>query len=249
MTLKKKVIKIAAVADLHCKKTNQEFLHTMFMHIAKTADVLVMCGDLVDSGVVEEAHILASEISATIRIPAIGVLGNHDYEADKQDEIKNILCNAGVMILDGEVFETQGIGFAGVKGFGGGFGRYQLGSWGEQTIKHFVQEAMDEGMKLESALVKLSNIPRIVLMHYSPIKETVVGESLEIYPFLGSSRLEEPVNWFDVSLVIHGHAHYGTPEGFTAKNIPVYNVAIPLLNKLFPHHPPFRLLEFPRNGG
>ncbi len=220
----------------------------LFMHIAKTADILVLCGDLVDSGVIEEAHILASEISATIRIPTVGVLGNHDYESNKQDEIKQILCDSGVMILDGEVFESHGIGFAGIKGFGGGFGRYQLGSWGEKVIKHFVQEAMDEGMKLESALVRLSNVPRIVLMHYSPIRETVVGESLEVFPFLGSSRLEDPVNWFDVDAVIHGHAHFGSPEGFTTKNIPVYNVAAPLLAKSFPHHPPYRLLEFPRPG-
>jgi Icc-related predicted phosphoesterase len=149
-------------------------------------------------------------------------------------------------MLDGDTFETHGVGFAGVRGFCGGFGRGALGAWGEPIIKQFVHEAVNEALKLESALARLRTEHRIAILHYAPIRDTVDGEPLEIYPFLGSSRLEEPLSRFEVTAVFHGHAHKGTPEGKTAKGIPVYNVAHPVLKACYPDRPPFRLFEVHR---
>jgi Icc-related predicted phosphoesterase len=137
---------------------------------------------------------------------------------------------------------VMGVGFAGVKGFCGGFGRGALGPWGEEAVKRFVHEAVQEALKLESALARLRTTVRIVMLHYAPIAATVVGEPPEIYPYLGSSRLEEPLGRLDVSAIFHGHAHRGTPEGRTAAGTPVYNVALPLLTRLSPEHP-LKILE------
>jgi len=243
MPMKNETMRVAAVADVHCNKTNRDVLHTLFARINEAADVLLLCGDLSAKGFIEEAHILATVLMTTIKIPTIGVLGNHDFEMGHHNEIRQVLSEAGVTMLDGETYEVYGIGFAGVKGFCGGFGRLQLEAWGEDVIKHFVQEAVDEALKLESALVRLGDMPIVVLMHYSPIMATVMGEAREIFPFLGSSRLEEPLNWFDITAVFHGHAHNGSPERHTTKNIPVYNVSLPMLKKAYPEQLPFRLLE------
>jgi len=238
----KEKVRLAAVGDIHCTRTSQGTLQPLFEQIAETADVLLLCGDLTDYGLPEEAHILTQELS-TASIPMLAVFGNHDYESGKQDEVQQILADAGVIVLNGEACEVEGIGFAGVKGFAGGFGRGALGPWGEETMKRFVHEAVDEALKLESALARLQTEQRVVLLHYSPIKTTVQGEPPEIFPFLGSSRLEEPLNRYPVSVVFHGHAHHGSPEGRTSSNTPVYNVAMPLLKRTFPDQPPFRLVE------
>lgn len=238
----KEKVRLAAIGDIHCTRTSQGTLQPLFEQIAETADVLLLCGDLTDYGLPEEAHILTQELS-TATIPMLAVFGNHDYESGKQDELQQILSDAGVIVLNGEACEVEGIGFAGVKGFAGGFGRGALGPWGEETMKRFVHEAVDEALKLESALARLQTQQRVVLLHYSPIKTTVQGEPPEIFPFLGSSRLEEPLNRYPVSVVFHGHAHHGSPEGRTSSNIPVYNVAMPLLKQTFPDQPPFRLVE------
>jgi len=185
----RETVRIAAVADIHVKKTAQGVYQPLFQEITQSADVLLLCGDLTDYGAPEEAKILAKEITSSLRIPAIGVLGNHDFEAGKQDEIVKILTDAGVTMLDGDVHEVHGVGFAGVKGFAGGFGRRQLGAWGEQIIKSFVHETIQEALKLESALARLRTPQKIAVLHYSPIHATVVGEPPEIQAFLGSSRL------------------------------------------------------------
>jgi Icc-related predicted phosphoesterase len=132
-----------------------------------------------------------------------------------------------------------------VKGFGGGFGKRALGPWGETIIKQFVHEAVDEALKIEAALARLRTQHLIALLHYAPIVQTVEGEPLEIYPFLGSSRLEEPIGRYPVSLVVHGHAHRGQPEGMTKSGVPVYNVSMPLLARLFADKPAFRVFEVP----
>lgn len=237
-------VRIAALADLHCSKTSQGALQPLFARIADSADLLLLAGDLTDYGLPEEARVLAKEITA-LRIPAVAVLGNHDIESSKQDEVTQILTDAGITMLDGDGREIKGIGIAGVKGFGGGFGKRALGPWGEQIIKQFVHEAVNEALKLESALARLHTKTRIALMHYSPVQATVEGEPPEIYPFLGSSRLEEPLGRYHVSLVLHGHAHRGQPQGATKNNVPVYNVSMPLLTRLFPDRPPFRVFELP----
>jgi Icc-related predicted phosphoesterase len=239
-------MRIAALADLHCNNTSHDWMRPLIMQIAQSADVLLLCGDLIDYGLPEEAMVLAKEISS-LKIPVLAVLGNHEFESGKPDEVKRIISDAGAIVLDGDAREVGGVGFAGVKGFGGGFGERALGPWGEETVKRFVHEAIDEALKLESALARLRSETRIVLLHYSPIQATVVGEPAEIFPFLGSSRLEEPLNRYPVTAVFHGHAHHGAPEGRTKNGVPVYNVAMKLLQHVFPDHPGFRIMEIPQS--
>ena len=237
-------MRLAALADIHCNSTSHDKLRPLFLQIAQSADVLLLCGDLIDYGLPEEAVVLAKEISS-LKIPVLAVLGNHEFESGKQDEVKKIFSDAGAMVLDGDAREIGGVGFVGVKGFAGGFGERALGPWGEQMIKRFVHEAIDEALKLESALARLRSDKRIVLLHYSPIEATVIGEPAEIFPFLGSSRLEEPLNRYPVTAVFHGHAHHGAPEGRTKTDVPVYNVAMKLLQRAYPDRPAFRIMDIP----
>jgi Icc-related predicted phosphoesterase len=241
------VARVAAVGDLHCTKNSQGVLQPLFSRVAECADVLLLAGDLTDYGTPDEARVLARELTP-LRIPTAAVLGNHDVESCKEGEVRQILADAGVSILDGDAVELAGIGIAGVKGFGGGFGARALGAWGETIIKQFVHEAVNEALKLESALARLRTSSRIVLLHYSPVQQTVEGEPLEIYPFVGSSRLEDPIDRFSVSLVVHGHAHRGQLEGATKARVPVYNVSMPLLARSFPDRPAFRVFEVPIHG-
>jgi Icc-related predicted phosphoesterase len=244
MTSVKAVLRIAAMGDVHVSKTSQGMFHALFAQVSSNADVLLLCGDFTDYGLPDEARILARELSV-VKVPIIAVLGNHDYESGQQEEIMTILRDAGVTVLDGEATEVDGVGFAGVKGFCGGFGRGALGPWGEDTIKRFVQEAVDESLKLESALARLRTNRRVAMLHYAPIRGTVEGEPPEIFPYLGSSRLEEPINRYRVNAVFHGHAHRGAAEGRTATGVPVYNVAMPLLARINPDRPPFLIVELP----
>jgi Icc-related predicted phosphoesterase len=239
-------VKIAAVSDVHYARTSQGTLVPLFTEIAARADVLVIPGDLTDYGLPDEARVLARDLTAAVKIPIVAVLGNHDYESDRADEVKQILVDAGVHMLDGDAVEIHGVGFAGVKGFAGGFGRGALGPWGERAIKLFVQEALNEALKLESALARLHTTHRIAVLHYAPIRETVEGEPVEIHPWLGCSRLEEPISRLGVSAVVHGHAHKGAPEGKTSTGIPVYNVSMHVLEANFPDKPPYRMIEVPR---
>ncbi len=236
------MVRVAAIADLHCTKSSQGAFQPLLARISEAAELLLLPGDLTDYGLAEEARVLAKELS-TLRIPVVAVLGNHDYESGKEAEIRQILTDAGVVILDGDACEMLGIGIAGVKGFGGGFGQRALGPWGETIIKNFVREAVDEALKLEAALGRLRTTSIVVLLHYSPVQQTVDGEPLEIYPFLGSSRLEEPINRYPVSLVLHGHAHRGQLQGATKSGVAVYNVSMPLLTRTFADRPPFRVFE------
>ena len=244
-SLPRRHLRIAAIGDIHVSKTSQGTFHQLFAQITQTADVLLICGDFTDYGLPEEARILARELTSSVNVPVIAVLGNHDYESGHEVEIRQILSDAGVSVLDGEATEVHGVGFAGVKGFAGGFGRGALGPWGEHAVKQFVQEAIDESLKLEAALARLRTTRRVAVMHYSPVRCTVEGEPHEIFPYLGSSRLEEPINRYRVSAVFHGHAHRGTAEGRTSAGIPVYNVAMPLMARLNPDRPPYLVVELP----
>jgi Icc-related predicted phosphoesterase len=238
------VVRLAALGDLHCTRTSQGVFQPLFSRIAESADILLLAGDLTDYGLPDEARVLAKELTV-LRIPTAAVLGNHDVESGKADEVRQILADAGLVVLDGDACELHGIGIAGVKGFGGGFGKRALGPWGETIIKQFVREAVDEALKLEAALARLRTSQMVTLLHYSPVQTTVDGEPLEIYPFLGSSRLEEPIGRYPVSMVLHGHAHRGQLEGTTRTGVPVYNVSIPLLTRSFADRPPFRVFEVP----
>src|SRR4051794_10101542 len=241
------LVRVAAVGDLHCSKNSRGLIRPLFANAAELADVLVLCGDLTDYGLPEEAHVLVEELSGASKLPIVAVLGNHDFESGCEAEVRQILVEAGLLLLDGDAGEGQGGGFAGVRGFAGGFGRGTLGSWGEKAIKAFVQEAVNEAMKLESALARLRTESRIAVLHYAPIRGTVENEPVEIFPFLGCSRLEEPLNRYPVTAVVHGHAHNGSPEGRTTAGVPVYNVSLPLMRRTFPDRPPFRILEVSAN--
>jgi Icc-related predicted phosphoesterase len=236
--------RIAAVGDLHCTVDSKGGFRELFTRASLEADVIALCGDLTDYGLPEEAHVLAGELAGA-RVPVVGVLGNHDHESGKQIEVAQILSEAGMKVLDGDAVQLAGIGFAGTKGFAGGFDIHSLGAWGEAATKAFVQAAIDEAMKLEAGLARLRTRSRVALLHYSPISGTVLGEPEQIYPFLGSSRLEDPIDRMEVSAVFHGHAHHGATEGTTRHGVPTYNVSLPLLLASGRGAKPYRVVELP----
>lgn len=243
MGFAKDIVRLAAVADIHYTTESGGTLRTLFGTISREADVFLLCGDATDNGLPEEAQVLVEDLTDEVRIPIVAVLGNHDFESGRQDEVKRIFSGAGIHMTDDHPHEIHGVGFAGAKGFAGGFDARALQPWGEEAVKHFVREAVEEAFRLESALARVHSPHRVVLLHYSPIRATVGDEHPEILPFLGSSRLEEPINRAAVSAVFHGHAHGGNPEGATRTGIPVYNVSMPLLRRIRPGQPPFRLHE------
>jgi Icc-related predicted phosphoesterase len=221
-------MRIAATADLHFVPQRQTALHDQLQRVRDEADVLVIAGDLTNYGLPSEMEPLLN-ILVRSRVPTIVVLGNHDYECGHENELMNMLINAGIKVLDGSAYERDGVGFAGAKGFVGGFGRGVLTAFGEREVKTFVRASVDEALKLERGLSQLRSRKRIVVLHYSPIAATVQGEAPEISAFLGTSRLAEVIDRHGADLVVHGHAHHGALEGKTTAGIPVYNVAITLL--------------------
>lgn len=241
--VKSAVVRVGAVADLHCTRDSAGQF-AWLSQVNAHCDLLLLAGDLTDYGLPEEAHVLLRELS-TVKVPIVAVLGNHDFESGQAADVSSILKEGGVRILDGESCEILGLGIAGVKGFGGGFGRHTLGAWGEEPVKSFVQAAVDESLKLESALARLRTPHRIALLHYSPIEATVRGEPPEIFPFLGCGRLAEPIARYSISTVFHGHAHRGTAEGKIGEATTVHNVALPLLKSQQTSGFPVRVVEFP----
>jgi Icc-related predicted phosphoesterase len=237
--------RVAAIADIHVRETDKGIWAEWFRQISIKADILLIGGDLTDTGDEMEAQVLADELK-TCTIPVVGVLGNHDYEKGRHKLIRQILQKAGMHLLDGEAFVWKNVGIAGVKGFGGGFDSHMLSMFGEGAMKAFVQEAVDEALHLDRALARLDSenegLKKIAVLHYSPIKDTVIGEPEPIFPFLGSSRLSEPLNRRGVVAAFHGHAHIGTFEGETSAGIKVYNVARQILQKKG-LEPPFFILE------
>lgn len=229
-----KKIRLAAVGDIHVRESDHGKWGSYFKEVSRQADILAICGDLTDTGDETEAQILVDELKACT-IPVVAVLGNHDFEKGRHKLIRQVLTNAGVHILDGEAIVLEGIGFAGVKGFGGGFDNHMLSFFGEGAMKAFVQEAVDEALRLDRALARLDqehgSIKKIALMHYAPIKETILGEPEPIFPFLGCSRLAEPLSRRQVVAAFHGHAHAGKLEGTAPGGVPVYNVAKHILVK------------------
>jgi Icc-related predicted phosphoesterase len=234
-----KKLMVAAIGDLHVRRERTAALRELFTEISNAARVLVLCGDLTDVGNPQEAEALAEDLRAC-SLPVVGVLGNHDYESGHVEEVRDILKNAGLHLLDGQSCEIEDVGFVGVKGFVGGFGRRMLSSFGEAAVKTFVAEAMSEAMRLENAMRAVKNKRAMVVLHYAPIAETIEDEPPEIYPFLGCSRLAETIDRFRVSAVVHGHAHRGRYEGRTPGGAPVYNVAFPVAK---PTGRPYALIE------
>lgn len=222
-------MKIAAMADLHVREEQGTF-SPIFRELSSRAEVLLLCGDLTDRGLESEVEILFEDLQAC-SIPIVAVLGNHDVESGKETTLKEMFQQSHITLLDGDSVVIQEVGFAGIKGFAGGFDNYMLTPWGEHVLKDFVQESINESVRLEKALSRVSTDKKVVLMHYSPIAETVKGEPKEIFPFLGCSRLASPINRYGASVIFHGHAHHGSPKGTLNDKVPVYNVSRQVLLK------------------
>lgn len=233
-------LRVAAIRDVHASPSHQGQWRDAFSRAAQEADVLCLCGDLTNIGTAVEAEALAEDLRGCT-IPVLGVLGNHDHQCGCAPEVESVLAQAGVTFLENETVVVGGVGFAGVKGFGGGFDGKMLDAFGEAPIKAFVQESIEQSLRLEHALKMLETERQVVVLHYAPIAATVAGEPAEIFPFLGSSRLAETIDRFEgVRAVFHGHAHHGTYEGRTRRGIPVYNVAAPIPK---PGGRPYALVE------
>jgi Icc-related predicted phosphoesterase len=226
-------MRIAATADLHFTPQRYAVLQDQLARVRDEADLLILAGDLTNYGQPSEMEPLVNAI-VRLRVPTVAVLGNHDFESGKEQELMKILIDEGIKMLDGSAYERDGVGFAGTKGFVGGFGRGVLTAFGEPEIKTFVRASIDEALKLERALSQLRTEKRVVVLHYSPIAATVQGEAPEIFPYLGTSRLAEVIDRHGADLVVHGHAHHGTPDGKTTGGVPVHNVAITLLQQQQP---------------
>ncbi len=225
MTDGRRPLRVAAIGDVHASPTAAGRWRETFAQISHEADILCLCGDLTNHGTVEEAQALAEDLRSCT-IPVLAVLGNHDHHEGKAAEVQRIACNAGVKFLEDEVHTLDGVGFAGVKGFCGGFDGRMLDAFGELAVKAFVQETLNEVLRLEHALKSLETDRTVVVLHYAPIAATVAGEPETIFPFLGSSRLSEAIDRYPtVRAIVHGHAHHGTYEGRTTKGIPVFNTA------------------------
>lgn len=227
--------RIAAMGDIHIGRPG--FSHKEhFKRISDEADILVLCGDLTERGTEEQGHMLIEEL-ASCSIPVVAVLGNHDYDKGQEKTLESMLTQAHIKILEGDYITIKDVGFAGIKGCGGGFDKYMLTPFGEGMVKEFVRKSVEDSLLLENALAQLSTEKKIVIMHYSPIRHTIEGEPKEIYPFLGCSRFVSPIHRFQATMVFHGHAHHGTYEGKTEQGVPVYNVAYPVLKATFPDKP------------
>lgn len=216
-------MRIAAIADLHCRVNSAGTIRPLFDGVEEEADILVLAGDLTDTGLLDEIAILDGELSG-IDLPIIAVLGNHDHESDQAEALTEMLCNNDVTVLNGSVCEFGEVGFVGTKGFCGGFDDLFIQPFGERVLKTFIQSSLDEAVQLENALVKLDCLHKVAVLHYAPIKQTLKGEPLELYPFLGSSRLANALDRHDVTAIVHGHAHHGSLQGRTPGGIPVHNV-------------------------
>lgn len=228
------MIRVAAAADIHCRHDSNGSLRKYFEMAAGDADLLLLGGDLTNWGVRAEAEVLAGELR-DLAIPVVAVLGNHDCHADQADAIREALEESGVHVLEGEAVEFtirgQRVGVVGAKGFGGGFGKHCLAPFGEHEIKAFVRATRRSADAISAALARMRVDYRIVLLHYSPIAETLRGEPEAIYPYLGSSILAEAIDAHGADLVLHGHAHGGSPAGITSGGIQVRNVAVPVIHR------------------
>jgi uncharacterized protein len=227
------IMRIAATADLHFAPQSATVLRDQLDKVRNDADLLIIAGDLTNYGRPVEMEPLLNTM-VRLRVPIVAVLGNHDYESEQSAELIRMMTAEGIKVLDGSAYERDGVGFAGTKGFVGGFGRGALTAFGEPEIKAFVRASVDEALKLERAMSQLRTTKRVVVLHYAPIAATIEGEAPEISPFLGSSRLAEVIDRHGADLVVHGHAHNGKLDGRTTGGIPVHNVAITLLQSQQP---------------
>lgn len=239
--MKSKKFTIAAIGDIHVRERDSGRYYKLFAELSGKANAIALCGDLTNNGLLSEAECLAKEVEAAT-VPIMAVLGNHDHQGGETVALQKILTSAGINFLENETYEIDDVEFVGIKGFAGGFGQHMVAPFGEGILKLFVDESMRESLILENSLHEVSANRMVVVMHYSPIAETLKGESLEVYPFLGCSRYEEVIDRFPVEVVVHGHAHRGSPYGKTRSGIPVYNCAKDLLLRMNPNQP-YRLID------
>jgi Icc-related predicted phosphoesterase len=224
-------VRIAAVGDFHCGQDDVGLYRELFARVNDEADVLVLTGDLTRWGALAEFNVVVGELT-DVTVPIVAVLGNHDYESGQVEEGSRMLRARGVHLLCGDTFELNPtVGFAGVKGFMGGFGRGMLTPFGEPETKAFVKATLSEVHSLELALRRLSTPVRVAVLHYAPIAATIAGEPDAIQPYLGTDRLAEPLDRYSAAVAFHGHAHSGTLRGTTLGGVPVFNVSLPLLRK------------------
>jgi Icc-related predicted phosphoesterase len=224
-------VRIAAVGDFHCGPDDVGVYRELFARVNEEAEVLVLTGDLTRWGALAEFKVVIGEL-ADVTVPIVAVLGNHDYESGEVEEGSRMLRSRGVHLLAGDTFVlNQTVGFAGVKGFMGGFGRGMLTPFGEPETKSFVKATLNEVHALELALRRLATPVRVAVLHYAPIAATIAGEPEAIHPYLGTDRLAEPLDRYGAAVAFHGHAHSGTLRGTTPGGVPVFNVSLPLLRK------------------
>ncbi|WP_432115721.1 metallophosphoesterase family protein [Streptomyces sp. S1] len=246
------VVRVAAVGDIHLSPDCRGLLRPSFETLPLCADVLLLAGDLTRHGTVSEAEVVADEVR-DLGVPVVAVLGNHDYHSDQEADIARVLTDAGVAVLEGDrtVLPVDGgrLGIAGTKGFCGGFAGRSAGEFGEREMKDFVRTTRRAAEGLHEALSDLSDCEaRISLTHFSPVPDTLAGEPVEIYPFLGSYLLAEAIDGAGADLAVHGHAHLGTEHGMTAGGVRVRNVAQPVIGKAFAlYHLP--LTRTPEHSG
>jgi Icc-related predicted phosphoesterase len=233
-------MRIAAIADLHCRTASVGKIAALLAGVEEEADVLLIAGDLTNLGLAEEMEVLLGELGQ-LSLPVLAVTGNHDHESDQAETLVQMLRGAGVHVVEGEAVELDGVGFAGAKGFCGGFGGHRLQPFGERMLKAFIHESIQEVVRLETALERLGTERKVALLHYSPVGETLRGEHPEIYPFLGFSLLADVLDRHDVNVAVHGHAHHGAPSGATPGGIPVYNVSRYVQDQY--HGRPYRVFE------
>ncbi|HEV2891799.1 MAG TPA: metallophosphoesterase [Frankiaceae bacterium] len=231
------MIRIAAVGDVHVGKDSRGVLSASLGHLREAADVLLFAGDLTRCGSVEEMRVFVDEVR-DVGVPVVAVLGNHDHHAGQVPEVVRVLRDGGVTVLEGSATTVEAggcrLGIAGTKGFGGGFAGACGSDFGEAEMKAFVGHTKHVAERLCHALASLEGCDhRVALMHYAPVPDTLAGERLEIYPFLGSYLLAEAVDSAGADLVLHGHAHAGTEKGVTAGGIHVRNVAQPVIRQAY----------------
>jgi Icc-related predicted phosphoesterase len=230
------VIRVAAIADVHFSEDSSGRLRDYWSQIHTSADVLLIAGDLTTHGERHQAAVLAEELEV-VQVPVVTVLGNHDYHSDCEHEVRDELEKRGITVLEGESVTLKigscTLGIAGTKGFGGGYAGACGSAFGEREMKDFVHHTEKLAKRLEEELSRLETDYRVALLHYSPVKETLAGERLEIYPFLGSYLLAEAIDSAGADLALHGHAHMGQEKGITARGVPVRNVALPVLRRAY----------------
>lgn len=237
--MSRSVVRVAAVGDIHLGEDGRGLLRPAFHTLPDRADLLLLAGDLTRHGTAAEARVVAGEV-AGLSVPVVAVLGNHDHHAGRPAEVADILADAGVTVLEGSktLVRVRGalVGVAGTKGFGGGFAGRSAGEFGEPEMKAFVELSRRCARGLRRGLAELRDEGcrlRVALTHFAPVPDTLLGEPLEIYPFLGSYLLAEAVDDVGATIAIHGHAHAGSEHGFTGGGVVVRNVAQPVLRRAF----------------